>query len=312
MERILLILIYSIISIQCNHSYKAEISCYQTIDSAWARFGNFLTCFASNHNTELLKIHNPDTKIMRVTGTDRGSLIADKIRNEIVALSMDNCHVNFIPQRVKVVLPRIKIFSCINCGLKALDKEDLKQFGDDLTVIWLLNNDLTSLDADAFTYNHNLLSIDLRGTRLDYIEPGFFYNLPNFSLKFLGLKNCGCIDQDYNYDQHGTYNPDHWQNLNCNDETKHIGSYTLRILNMMGKISQNEDSLLNLDTKLNKVLKMIEMQTEASKTTNNEKHLDKLEKKIDELQGNLLYLELKIDLIGNKPNKSNDKIENSK
>lgn len=308
-KTILLILIFSIISIQCNHIYKAEISCYHTSDSSWAGFGKFLTCFASQYNTELLKIHNPDTKITRVTGTDRGSLMSDKIRTKIVALSMDNCHVNFIPQRVKVVLPRIEIFSCINCGLKALDKDDLEQFGDDLRIIWLLDNDLTSLEADAFTYNHNLLSIDLRGNRLGYIEPGFLYNLSNFPIKFIGLKNCGCIDQNYNYDQHGPYNPDHWQHLYCHDETKRIGSYALRISKMMGKISQTEDSLLNLDTKLNKVLKIIEMKTEASKTKNNEKHLNNLEKKIDELQGNLLYLELKIDLIGNK---SDDKILNSK
>lgn len=271
-QKVLVVLfIASTASVYCNHIYKAEISCFETKPSTWAAFGWFLTCHASTYDTEILKILNPDTQITRVVEAERENPMSDQQRSEITALSMDKCHVNFIPQKVKEMFPKVAFFSCRNCGLMALDKDDLKQFGDDLKILWLLNNALTSLDADVFSNNPHLQSIDLSENPLGNIEPGFFHTIIGFPIKYLGLKNCLCINNFYDAGHNLRYDPNFWQDDSCRNDLKRVESYALRTSKSMGRIADTQELLSNL------------------------------EKKIDELKESMLDLEMKIDLAGNKP-----------
>lgn len=94
-----------------------------------------------------------------------------------------NDSVKFIPAGIKENFPNITAIAIIKCGLNHLEREDMRQFGDDLIYANFKMNSLTALEGDVFHYNSKIEQVILNDNPFKFINPYFFRKLK--SLKFL-------------------------------------------------------------------------------------------------------------------------------
>lgn len=139
--------------------------------------------------------------------------------SKIQAVQFTFATVKFIPTGIKALLPSLKVVWFHTCGLLAVNKQNLKEFGESLTALNLQKNNLISIDADLFEYNPNLNQIWLEDNPIRYIEPAFFTNVNRMGrddLQLITLKRAGCIDQEaFGFSIRST----NWNNEKCNDKT---------------------------------------------------------------------------------------------
>lgn len=108
--------------------------------------------------------------------------------------------VYFMPAGLEAFFTNLEVLVIENCGLKALRREDLKNFGD-LKVINFDSNDLEELESDLFAFNVKLEAISLEDNLILKIDAQIFDNLN--SLRFLRLKMNKCVDESVENDRGG-------------------------------------------------------------------------------------------------------------
>lgn len=75
---------------------------------------------------------------------------------------------NFVPIGIEKLFPQLEGFAISSSKLKVIKRRDLAQFKD-LKAVWLIYNDLETLDSDLFESNPGLLYIDFRGNKLIFV-----------------------------------------------------------------------------------------------------------------------------------------------
>jgi hypothetical protein len=97
------------------------------------------------------------TKNMHITtrGATMASTAAANI-NEVKALSINDQIVNFMPKFETSLARRLEAFNAYRCGMKSLEKDDLKQFPK-LRELHLEKNELEWLDGDVFEFTSQIL-----------------------------------------------------------------------------------------------------------------------------------------------------------
>lgn len=104
--------------------------------------------------------------------------------------------VKFWPADIKKKFPKIVQFEIMRSGLTHLEREDMRQFGDDLIQVNFDGNLLTALEGDVFEFNLNLEYIGLHHNPLKFIDPQFFQNFLKLrKLKWVEIQNSDCINQ---------------------------------------------------------------------------------------------------------------------
>lgn len=103
--------------------------------------------------------------------------------------------VRFVPAGIKARFPRMRALEIFNVGLTHLEREDMRQFGVQLTYVGFLGSALTALQADVFAFNPNLQHIHFYNVPLAFIDPSFFRNFRTLPLKIARFEDSNCINR---------------------------------------------------------------------------------------------------------------------
>lgn len=229
LKLIVIVLVYSrsnLVECDDQKSYT-NVICGKLVNEDWIAIGNILACIDSSSSD----ITKPNTKIIEINGVG-GSHLNETIKKNISALEFVGRKIKFIPRKLKTELPGLKAFSCEKCGIVSIEKDDLEQFGNDLELLWLPNNLLSSLMSNLFVFNQNLKLINIAGNPLKYIEPEFFDNLKYIKhIESLNMTKCGCVDENFHF------TPDtksiQWNDSKCND-------LSVKFENVLAKITESQ------------------------------------------------------------------------
>lgn len=156
------------------------------------------------------------------------SLVIEKQNTEITGTRDDSIEavqinhaskVNYSPRGLVNVFPNMKAFAIQYCSLKAIDKEDLKEFGTKLESLFLYETHIEFLPNDLIAYNPNLREFSSYGSKLlKHIESGFFEQFTGMNkIEIIDFRYSSCINQNYKLKTHGNISNFKW-NHNCSDE----------------------------------------------------------------------------------------------
>lgn len=119
---------------------------------------------------------------------------------------------HFIPAGIKNKFPKMSALEIYNTAVLHLEREDMRQFGDDLTLVRFLKGSLTALGPDVFEFNRNLRFVHFLFLQFTFIDPLFFENFKTMRLRIVTFQDCRCIDQ---YTEHPA--TERWHFGQCND-----------------------------------------------------------------------------------------------
>lgn len=190
----LLMITSILLKVKCGAVEYVDLECEDT---------KFLSCDALS-----LEIDNDATFIRKVKYPN-GSRVNT---NGIVWLRIETGEnsVKFIPAGIKKKIPNLLAIEIKNSGLIHLEREDLRQFGDDLDRTHFEYNRLTALESNIFEYNPNMKYVSFNGNPLKFINQILFVNLKKFKLIYMRFKNSTCIDRS-------DFSTDGWKNQKCNN-----------------------------------------------------------------------------------------------
>lgn len=122
--------------------------------------------------------------------------------------------VKFVPAGIKKKFPKLTKFEIIKSGLTHLEREDMRQFGDDLSEVNFWQNSLKVLESDVFEFNPYLVYIGLHDNPLKFISAELFYNFKHLTeIENIEIQNSHCINQ-----QSFIARTDTWSYSECNDD----------------------------------------------------------------------------------------------
>lgn len=111
--------------------------------------------------------------------------------------SIQSKDLRFVLADIKKCFPKITKFEITHSGLIHLKREDMRQFGADLTFVNFWMNFLTEVEGDLFDFNPNLEYIGLHHNAFKYISPSLFTNFKKLTeLKAVEFNNASCINQE--------------------------------------------------------------------------------------------------------------------
>lgn len=114
---------------------------------------------------------------------------------DLVKIETSLRFVRFVPAGIKARFPKMRALEIFNSGLTHLEREDMRQFGVQLTFVGFLRNALTALHADVFAFNANLQHIHFHNVPLGFIDPLFFQNFRRLSLGIARFEDSNCINR---------------------------------------------------------------------------------------------------------------------
>lgn len=142
------------------------------------------TCYLNS-----LEIKEPGTKIKSICGDHHSG----KTNDDVNCLLFDST-VNFIPANLSEFFPNLKILNICNCSLKSICSEDLRGF-QDLEVLLLDGNNLTTLPDDLFENTPKLNNISLKSNKIEFMSSKLFSPIITNDFFYIGLKNNTRIDE---------------------------------------------------------------------------------------------------------------------
>lgn len=114
---------------------------------------------------------------------------------EVILLSIQTNSevVKFVPTGIKKKFPMLREFRIIRSGLTHLERDDMRQFGDELIDVSFKQNLLTSLESELFLFNPNLINICLSNNPIKFIDGRLVRNFENMHLKKLEILSSNCV-----------------------------------------------------------------------------------------------------------------------
>lgn len=178
-------------------SSGVNIVCSVLDNVDWSSIGKVYRCQNTNiNNSDLIVLVN-NAEVTSITHSNNGSAV--ETANEIEMLDMRHMTINFLPNKMKVKLPKLKAIIFWNVRLISLNKEIMEQLGDSLEYANFENNQLTSLDGDLFKYNLKMKYVSFSFNPIKYIDPKFFETFKNMKfLEIVDLYSLGCMSQIIN------------------------------------------------------------------------------------------------------------------
>lgn len=105
----------------------------------------------------------------------RGEHLEGKTSADVLTLSFVGTRVNYFPAGLERIFRQKNFLLIRKCGLKEIWAEDLKGL-DNLVVLMLDHNELTSLPSNLFEDMKNLIAINFYHNKLQYLSPKLISN----------------------------------------------------------------------------------------------------------------------------------------
>lgn len=139
----------------------------------------------------------------------------DTSKFDKLIIKSENESVRFLPAGIKKTFPKLVGLYSYECGLTHLERNDMRQFGDDITYANFGRNLLTALEDNLFEYNSNLIDIFFSFNPFKYINAELFLNLKQIKkIRIVEFNYSGCINQlTESFSKNFTFN-----SMNCSDE----------------------------------------------------------------------------------------------
>lgn len=171
-----------------------------------------LANFMRLETTSYLIVESPLT-IVRQVVSENGFTV-DTSDVELLKVETRVNSMKFLPAGIKKKFPKLTAIEIFQSGLTHLEREDMRQFGDDLMHANFWKNSLTALEGDLFEFNPNLKHISFVENPLKFIDANLFQKIRTLKVvKEVQFGRTKCIDQ-------GSLNPkrEKWNFEKCNDE----------------------------------------------------------------------------------------------
>lgn len=194
---------------------RVQIICSRVEKTQWVD-GLFYSCAGSRSIISML----PGSSVSSIVHGN-GSEVTNLL--QIEGFYISTAKVKFIPSGIGSRLQKIKTFQIFQCGLLSVSKEDLKDFGSSLELIYLGYNKLTVIDADLFEFNLLLKKIYLDNNPIRHIDPEFFTNLKKLrNIVFVEIYETSCISQEFETSNRHNITTFKWRSEKCMNETAKI------------------------------------------------------------------------------------------
>lgn len=162
-----------------------RISCQYNEVESWAIYvKNVYRCNVTAMNVEMA-----DDVVEGVAGTH----LTTKQNEDVNVFSVRNKPCRFLPSGIGSLFKNLEGLEIYRAGLKAITKEDLKQFPN-LRVLWIYANDLQTLPSGLLENSPKLISISFWNNNINSIAADVFDTLED--LQRLTLKENSCISRN--------------------------------------------------------------------------------------------------------------------
>lgn len=122
-----------------------------------------------------------------------GKHLSAKQNDDVNVFSVRNKPCRFLPSGIGSLFKNLQGLEIYRAGLKAITKEDLKQFPN-LKVLWIYANDLQTLPPGLLENNPKLISISFWNNNINSIAADIFDTLED--LQRVTLKENSCISRN--------------------------------------------------------------------------------------------------------------------
>lgn len=223
---------------------NVEIICEEIANVEFLFVGFLSTCLGDKKITSLY----PESSVSSLLLSDRSAV---KNFEEIEGLVIKQATVRFFPIDITSKLPNLKSILLETSGLLTIDKNDLKELGSSLECLALGTNSITSIDADLFEFNPNLITVSLRGNPIRHIEPDLFANFKNMkNIQWVNLGGLACMNQVFNTENGHDMETFEWEHGSCFNETARIET---RLASKNARIQKSLKSELCLNEQMDSI-----------------------------------------------------------
>lgn len=185
-----LLILLTIQEIACDGKVYVDLVCSETgvVKPEWnPALANFPRCVVSS-----LIVTKPQTIVGIVKRPNNVDMDTSQVKHFTIYTKKRT--VLFVPAGIKKKFPKVVSIEIFESGLSHLEREDLRQFGEDLYYIGLWRNPLTVLAGDLFEFNPNLKYFELHEVQLKFIDSQFFSSFNPINLKHVRFETSGCMN----------------------------------------------------------------------------------------------------------------------
>lgn len=169
-------LIPNAVSLSANCEFKND---------TWFNFDAAYFCYLRS-----VKVETPNVLVFEVHGNHLSGKTSDEV-NSIWIDHSPECF--YFPARFHHFFSNIKGLSITNTGLKAITREDLRNFPK-LTTVWIYSNKLTTLGPRLFAFNTKLKFIDFGDNRIRSISADILDPIANLEKALFNKNICTGTD----------------------------------------------------------------------------------------------------------------------
>lgn len=162
-----------------------RISCQYGEAESWAIYvKDVYRC-----NVTVMNVEMADEVVEGVSGTH----LAMKQNDDVNVFSVRNKPCRFLPSGIGALFKNLQGLEIYRAGLKAITREDLKQFPN-LKVLWIYANDIQTLPAGLLENSPKLIFISFWNNNINSIAADIFDTLED--LQRVTLKENSCISRN--------------------------------------------------------------------------------------------------------------------
>lgn len=130
---------------------------------------------------------SPVVKQNTVITSIKGAHLPGKTNSDVQAIIFMSKTAHFVPKGLNEFFPNLIAMKIVDCGLKSISREDLEGL-ENLSMMFLNNNELMSLPNDLFAKMPKLQMISMRANKLEVITSQVFKPILKNPVEFIDLR----------------------------------------------------------------------------------------------------------------------------
>lgn len=134
------------------------------------------------------------SKDNRTVTSVRGAPLSGRNVSDVTYFSIFSRAIYYFPRGIENVFKNVINIQISDAQLLEVVQDDLKPFGNNLKMLWMFKNNLSTLEANLFEFNQNLESLNVSQNYFKTIDAKLFDNLPVLRLFDLSNNFCNISD----------------------------------------------------------------------------------------------------------------------